>query len=160
MLNNEVGNQNHTNSNSSDPEVVDDETPIVPPGYEALVVDAMVETPVVSEAVELEPAAAEVTSSEVVSMVVDVAPEVENRMILHEYPNAGISFEPPFGAVLPYHQLVGGFSIPIGYVAVYEKLWKMYGHMVVKKDPEHSFFLTRQVEILLRVIDSIEIRTP
>ena len=91
-------------------------------------------------------------------MVVDVAPVVERRMIVHEYPNAGIAFEPPFGETFLNHVLVGGFSVPT--FAMYEKLWKMYGHFAVKKDPEHSFFLTRQVEILLRVIDSIEIRTP
>jgi hypothetical protein len=155
VLNNEVGNQNHTDDNSSSPTVVEEDTPMIPPGFEVPVADAMVETLVVSEAVELEPVAVEVTSSEVVSMVVDVAPEVENRMILHEYPNAGIPFDPPFGAVLTYHQLVGGFSVPIGYATMYEKLWKMYGHMVVNRDPERNYLLTKQVEAVLCVLHDI-----
>ncbi|XP_026436648.1 uncharacterized protein LOC113334657 [Papaver somniferum] len=162
MPNVEVGNNGPDGDSLGNLGDVDDEASIpAPQGHEVIVVDAVevAETPIVPETVEPEPRMAETASSEVAPMIVDAAPVIEKRIIVHEYPNAGIAFYPPFGETLPNHTLVGGFSVPSGYVAMYEKLWEMYGHFVVTKDPEHSYFLTRQVEIILRVIDDIHNRS-
>ncbi|XP_026407996.1 uncharacterized protein LOC113303183 [Papaver somniferum] len=91
-------------------------------------------------------------------MTMKDAPVVENHVVIHEYPNAGIVCEPPFGAQLPYHVYVGGFSVPTGYANMYEKLWKMYGHIVVARDPDRSYFLTMQLGNILHVIDDIRTR--
>lgn len=158
--NNEVGNYESSNDGLGNPGVVDDKTSIfMPQDDEVLVVDVVEveETLIVPQTVEPEPEITEATSSEIVSMITDASPVVENQMIVHEYPTAGISFDPQFGELLPYHQLVGGLSVPIGYAAMYKELWEMYGHIVVTRDPERSYFMTQQVEAILRVIDDIRI---
>ncbi|XP_026396172.1 uncharacterized protein LOC113290799 [Papaver somniferum] len=48
-------------------------------------------------------------------------------MTVHEYPNAGIVFDPAIGDLLPYHELVGGLTVPTGFAGMFEELWKRDG---------------------------------
>lgn len=41
---------------------------------------------------------------------------------------------------------------------MYEKLSKMYGHIVIERDPKLSYLLTMKVGNILRVIDDIRTR--
>ncbi|XP_026428516.1 uncharacterized protein LOC113324412 [Papaver somniferum] len=118
MPNTEVGNTETNNDNSSSAEVIDEGTNISAlQGHERVVIEIVKETEtsivVVSVTDEAEPRAEE--TEEDVNMSVEVSPVIENRIVVHEYPSAGIDFYPPFDASFPYHQLVGGFSVPIGY---------------------------------------------
>lgn len=128
MPNVEVRNNGSNNDDLSNHGAVDNETSIpVPQGHVTLVVDAVevTETPIVHEMVEPESRMEEAAPTEVVPMIADTVTATENRIIVHEYPNAGNAFTPPFGEILPYHRFLGGFSVPIGYASMYKKPWKM-----------------------------------
>ncbi|XP_026410902.1 uncharacterized protein LOC113306143 [Papaver somniferum] len=128
------------------------------PGYENIIVEAVeeTETPV---AIETEQRTEEIVPEEDVVITMEDAPVIENRVVIHEYPNAGIVCEPPFGAQPLYHVYVGGFSVPTGYANMYEKLWKMCGHIVVARDPDRRYFLAMQLGNILHVIDDIRTRS-
>ncbi|XP_026409573.1 uncharacterized protein LOC113304650 [Papaver somniferum] len=127
VLNTEVEDIETNKDNSSSPGVIDEDTIIPELQVHEIVVTEVMETSIVATLVieETEPQAEE--TEETVAMTVEVAPVIENRIVVHEYPSAGFSFDPTFDASLPSHELVGGFSIPIGYAGLYEKIWRKFG---------------------------------
>ncbi|XP_026436846.1 uncharacterized protein LOC113334842 isoform X2 [Papaver somniferum] len=145
VLNTKVEDTETNKDNSSSPVIIDEETTVPAlQGHERVFTEVM-ETSIVSTPVieKHEPQTEE--TEETVAMTVEVAPIIENRVVVHEYPSAGVSFDPSFDASLPYHELVGGFSVPIGYAGLYEKIWKKFGHIIVNRDPERAYDLTMQV---------------
>ena len=112
---------------------------------------------VVASVIEETEIAAENTEG-TVALVVEAAPVTENRIIVYEYPTAGVAFDPPFNTSLPYHELVGGFSVPIGYARLYETIWKKFGHMIVDRNPGRAYALTMQVGVILRVVSDMHTR--
>lgn len=102
-------NETH-NDDSSNLETIDDETTtFAPQVHETLVVETIEATGtpivVVSEMEETGPRVEEAAPAveETAAMTVEVAPVIENRIIVHEYPNSWIVCYPPFGELLPYH---------------------------------------------------------
>ncbi|XP_026383761.1 uncharacterized protein LOC113279279 [Papaver somniferum] len=155
VLNTEVEDTETNKDNSSSPGVIDEEKTIPTLQSHERVVTEVMETSIVATPVieETEPQAE--ATEETVAMTVEVAPVIENRIVVYEYPSAGVAFDPPFDASLPYHELVGGFTVPIGYAGLYEKIWRKFGHIIVNRDPGRAYALTVQVSVILRVVSDI-----
>lgn len=58
-------------------------------------------------------------------MMEETAPQEEAApmpIVVYEYPNAGIIFDPPFVDIIQNHELIGGFSVPTEYAGLYERI--------------------------------------
>ncbi|XP_026436942.1 uncharacterized protein LOC113334934 [Papaver somniferum] len=58
-------------------------------------------------------------------------------------------FDPPF---LTPHVLIGGFSVPVKYEALYTKIWERYRHIATSKKITSRFVLVKRVEEVLSSI--------
>lgn len=68
---------------------------------------------------------------------------------------AGATFTPPYLVPYPDHVLIGGFSVPANYAALYTKIWESYRHVAMTKRITGRLALVKRVEEALSSIDDM-----